>query len=120
MEIEKELEPFYEHIEEKVINLKSTGMDSGQIHEILNGDIESHFNKLLNSVPNQQRKEEVAKLVDPEILDFTERILGSAGTMLGKVLMKTCFSQWLCICTGVLKEYERDKPYIIPSSMLFV
>lgn len=91
MEIEKELEPFYEHIEEKVINLKSTGMDSGQIHEILNGDIESHFNKLLNSVPNQQRKEEVAKLVDPEILDFTERILGSAGTMLGKVFDENVF-----------------------------
>ena len=91
MEIERESEPFYEHIEEKVINLKSTGMDSRQIHEILNGDIESHFNKLLNSVPNQQRKEEVAKLVDPEILDFTERILGSAGTMLGKVFDENVF-----------------------------
>ncbi len=91
LEVERESEPFYEHIEEKVINLKSTGMDSREIHEILNGDIESHFNKLLGSVPNQQRKEEVAKLVAPEILEFTERILNRAGQMLGKLYDENVF-----------------------------
>lgn len=84
MNVEVESEPFYEHIEERVTNLKSTGMDSRQIHEILNGDIESHFNSLFNTLPNQQRKEEVAKLVDGETLDFTERILKRAGQMLNR------------------------------------
>ena len=79
-----EAEPFYEQIEERVSSLKSTGMDSRQIHEILNGDIESHFNKLFDSVSNQQRKEEVAKLVDSQTLDFTEQALVRAGHMLNK------------------------------------
>jgi len=84
MDVQVESEPFYEQIEERVSNLKSTGMDSRQIHEILNGDIESHFNKLFESLPNQQRKEEVAKLVDAKTLDFTELTLKRAGQMLDK------------------------------------
>ncbi len=73
---------FYEHIEERVSNLKSTGMDSRQIHEILNGDIETHFQNLIKGMDNQQRKEEISKLVAPEILEFAEHILNRAATML--------------------------------------
>ncbi len=77
-------EPFYEHIEEKVTNLKSSGMDNRQIHEILSGDIETHFSKLFENVPNKHRKSEIAKIVNAEVLEFTDKILNHAGQMLGK------------------------------------
>lgn len=59
LEVERESEPFYEHIEEKVINLKSTGMDSREIHEILNGTLSR---TLISSLGLYQTSKEKKKL----------------------------------------------------------
>ncbi len=109
-----EPELFYEHIEARVTNLKSTGMDSRQIHEILNGDIETHFESLLKTVPNPQRREEISKLVAPSVLEFAERMLERAGKMLGRSYDETVYFPLALHLHGSIERIRTGQPIFHP------
>lgn len=67
-------EDFYTIIEEKLESLKDLGMDEQDINEIINIDIESHFEKYIGSIymKNSGRTSVVGKVIDEEIflLDY--------------------------------------------------
>ncbi|WMM25439.1 sigma 54-interacting transcriptional regulator [Tissierella sp. MB52-C2] len=77
-------EDFYSIIEEKIDSLKVLGMEDSDINEILNLDIESHFEKYIGEISKRFKKDEIQNIVDNQVLDITEEILMLAKTNLNK------------------------------------
>lgn len=71
----KNSEYFYDIIEEKLETLKKKGLDEEEINQIINIDIESYFKKYISNLPENYRKDEIAKIVDGEVVDTVEEIL---------------------------------------------
>lgn len=84
MEEYSKSEPFYNHIEKKLNLLKSKGLDENEISELINKDIEGYFQKYINDLPIEFRKEELSKVVDIAIINIVEKILNSASSKLRK------------------------------------
>lgn len=80
----KKGEYFYDIIEEKLERLKQQGLTEKEINEIVNIDIERHFKKYISDLPGKFRKEEIAKVVDIEIVNLVEKILLLAQERLHK------------------------------------
>lgn len=68
-------EDFYNIIEEKIESLKKVGMEEQDINEILNIDIESHFQKYIGEISQRFRKDDLNNVVDIEIINVVEEIL---------------------------------------------
>lgn len=77
-------EDFYNNIEKKLKSLKDMGMDGQEINEIINIDIESHFEKYLGDISHQLKRSEVASIVEQGILELVEEILILAEQELNK------------------------------------
>ncbi|WP_432403928.1 sigma 54-interacting transcriptional regulator [Wukongibacter sp. M2B1] len=78
----QENEDFYDIIEKKFQSLKDTGMRDEEINQIINIDIESHFQKYIGDLPKKIRDKEISKIVDMEILELVDEILNLAGKRL--------------------------------------
>lgn len=81
---EKETTYFYNVIENKVEDLRNSGVEDDEIKSILNIDIEKHFHEYIGDLPDRFRRDEVQKVVDVEVLDMVDRILSFAGDKLAK------------------------------------
>ncbi|MCF6461447.1 AAA family ATPase [Clostridium sp. Cult3] len=77
-------EDFYTAIEQKLESLKEAGMDEQDINEIMNIDIESHFEKYIGRIYRRFDKSEISNVVDEDILQVAEEILLLAQKHLGK------------------------------------
>lgn len=73
---------FYDRIENKLQELKKDGIDEKEINEILNIDIEQYFRKYIRELPEKFRKDEISKIVSPEIIDMAEAVLAMASNKL--------------------------------------
>ncbi len=80
----KENEDFYDVIDKKLKSLQSTGLKDEEISQIINIDIESHFQKYIGDLPRKIREKEISKIVDMKILDVVDEILNLASERLGK------------------------------------
>ena len=94
-------EDFYSTIEEKIDSLKVLGMEDSDINEILNLDIESHFEKYIGEISKRFRKDEIQNIVDNQVLDITEEIL-----MLGKTNLNREFDEKIYF--GLALHLERS------------
>lgn len=68
-------EDFYNIIDNKIDSLKISGMEESDINEILNIDIESHFQKYIGAISKRYKKEEINKVVSIPVLNLVEEIL---------------------------------------------
>jgi len=84
MEDYKKGEYFYDRIEANLEKLKAQGLTEKEINEIINIDIDSYFKKYLSDLPGKFRKEEIAKVVDIEVVNLVEKILVFAQERLYK------------------------------------
>ena len=84
MEDYKKGEYFYDIIETNLEKLKKQGLTEKEINEIVNIDIESYFKKYISDLPGKFRKEEIAKVVDIEVVNLVEKILFFAQERLHK------------------------------------
>ncbi len=75
---------FYEQIESRLEDLRAEGKSESEINQIMSLDIEQHFQKYIVDIPEQYKKEEIAKVVDGEIVDITGEILTYAQERLEK------------------------------------
>lgn len=66
---------FYNIIDEKIEALKELGIEENEISEILNIDIESHFQKYIGAISQRFGRDELNNLVDMEIIKVVEEIL---------------------------------------------
>lgn len=87
MEDEEQLkgEYFYDIIENKLEELKRQGMEEKDISQILNIDIERYFKKYIRDLPGEFRRDEIAKIVEIEIVDTVEEILSYASEKLNRI-----------------------------------
>ncbi|WP_336512931.1 sigma 54-interacting transcriptional regulator [Clostridium sp. Cult1] len=77
-------EDFYTAIEEKLESLKGSGIDEKDINEIINIDIESHFEKYIGSIHRRFDRTGISNVVNDDILQVAEEILLLAQKHLGK------------------------------------
>ncbi|WMJ81739.1 sigma 54-interacting transcriptional regulator [Clostridium sp. MB40-C1] len=75
---------FYDLIEKKFVTLKNQGIDEKDINDILNIDIESHFEKYMSHLPQNFRKEEITKVVGKDIINVVDKILNLANKKLNR------------------------------------
>ncbi|MGM0549019.1 MAG: sigma 54-interacting transcriptional regulator [Bacillota bacterium] len=97
---------FYDVIENKLKSLRNKNMDEDQIQQILNIDIESHFKKHLESLPNIINKSDINKIVNKEIVEITESILKFSTRKLKRSFNKKIF---LALALHLQKSIERIK-----------
>uniref|UniRef100_UPI00262EC8D5 sigma 54-interacting transcriptional regulator n=1 Tax=Clostridium sp. TaxID=1506 RepID=UPI00262EC8D5 len=77
-------EAFYDVIEKRLLELKKQGLEEKEINQILNIDIESYFNKYINKLSDELPKEQLIKIVSPEIADTVDEILSIAASKLNR------------------------------------
>ncbi len=77
-------EDFYNIIDEKIEALKELGIEENEISEILNVDIESHFQKYIGAISQRFGRDELNNLVDIEIIQVVEEILALAEETFNK------------------------------------
>lgn len=75
---------FYDLIEKKLEALRSSGVEEDEIKHIMNIDIEKHFQKYLGNLPERFKRDEIEKVVSPEVLDAVDYILSNASEKLGR------------------------------------
>lgn len=78
-------EDFYDVIVKKLENLKQTGLEENEINQILNIDIESHFQKYLGNLTTNFNREELSKVVDERIVEVVEAIFALARDRLNRI-----------------------------------
>lgn len=85
LDYSEQAEPyFYDMIEKKLEILKSSGVEDDEIKNIMNIDIEKHFQKYLVNLPERFKRDEIEKVVTVEILDAVDYILKYAAGKLQK------------------------------------
>lgn len=77
-------EIFYDVIEKSLKDLKAQGLEEKEINQILNIDIESYFNKYINKLPKEIPKDQLLKIVTPEIADIVDEMLNIASVKLNR------------------------------------
>lgn len=75
---------FYDTIEKKLELLKNSGVEDEEIKNILNIDIEKHFQKYIGNLPERYKRDEIEKVVSAEVLDAVDYILSYASQKLSK------------------------------------
>ena len=83
-EEEKIGEDFYSTIEGKIKSYKRKGLDDREISEILNIDIESHFQRYLGEISRYYKKDGLKNIISKEIMDIVDEILLLAKQVLNK------------------------------------
>lgn len=82
---------FYDSIEKKLEILKNSGIEAEEINNILNIDIEKHFQKYLGNLPERFKRDEIEKVVHVDVLDMVDYILSYAGEKLKKTYDEKLF-----------------------------
>jgi len=75
---------FYSIIERKIEDLKNQGLNENKINDILNIDLEKYFNKYINTLSSNYKKDEIAKVVDLRIITVVEKMLSFAAEKLNR------------------------------------
>ena len=82
---------FYSSIEEKLESLKNMGMNEEDINEIINIDIEAHFEEYIGSISSHFHRGEISNIVDGEILELVEEILILGEKQLNKTFNENIY-----------------------------
>ncbi len=78
-------EDFYDSIEKKLYELKSRGIEEGEINHILDINLQDHFEKYLKDAHEKTKRYEILKLVGEEIVEIVEYVLDYASKKLNRV-----------------------------------
>ena len=82
---------FYETMEGRVEELQKRGIDNQDINVVLSNEINRYFKKLASNVRENINKEEISKLVSPEIIEMVEDFLNNSVKELDRILPAKTF-----------------------------
>lgn len=82
---------FYDIIERKMDKLKAQGLEDERINEILNIDIEEHFQSYIGKLSTRYQLGELMKVVDEDVLRLTTDLLKVATEYLEKTFDEKIF-----------------------------
>ncbi|SHI63072.1 Transcriptional regulatory protein LevR, contains PRD, AAA+ and EIIA domains [Geosporobacter subterraneus DSM 17957] len=109
---DRDREGLLKQAEAKIYALKNKGMKEGEINQILNIDIDSHFERYIGNLPHKYRKDEIIKVVDKKIVDIVEEILTIAQKRLNKEYdEKIFFGLALHLHSSIERIRNRSKIY---------
>ncbi len=83
-EAEDSSEDFYEIIEKKLESLAGAGMDNNEVNQMLSMEIERHFQNCMGAFPEGKSRIEIAKAIEPDIIEVSKNIVKFAGERLNK------------------------------------
>lgn len=99
-------EDFYEIIEKKYETLISTGLEENEINQILNIDIESHFQKYLGNLTTSFNRAGISKVVDDKIVEVVERIISLAMERLNRAFDEKIYYGLALHLNGSIKRIK--------------
>ncbi len=105
---------FYEQIENKLSKLRSEGLNDQEINQIMSMDIEKHFRRYIVDLAPKFRKDEIAKVVDVKIVEFTEHVLSDASLKLKKEFDEKIFYGFALHLNGSIERLRGGKKIYHP------
>ncbi len=99
-------EDFYDVIVKKLEALKQTGLEENEINQILNIDIESHFQKYLGNLTTNFNREELSKVVDERIVEVVEAIFALARDRLNRIYDEKIYYGLALHLSGSIKRIK--------------
>ena len=106
---------FYETIAGKIEDYKKKGIDEDDINIVLSNEINSYFKRLVSNFDKDINKEEIAKLVSPNIVELVEVFIKSAVTNLGRVFPSKTFYGLCLHIDSTIKRINSGKDIINPT-----
>jgi len=82
---------FYDIIERKLEHLKDSGIPEEEINQIINIDLESHFQKYLGNIKGEAAVHELSKILNPGVLEAVEEMLTLAQEKLKRTFDKRIY-----------------------------
>lgn len=82
---------FYNSIQEKLNNLKDMGIDIKEVNEIIDDDINNHFNTYINQFDNEIDYNEIKNIVGEDIFDIVSEISELVKKELGRSFSNQLF-----------------------------
>lgn len=95
---------FYESIEKRIQELKDRGVEEEDINFTMAFDIKNYFNKYIGKFEREVNKDELSKIVDPEIIAIIETFLKTASERLKRIFPTKIFYG---LCLHVSAGIER-------------
>ncbi|ATO47857.1 sigma 54-interacting transcriptional regulator [Brevibacillus laterosporus] len=78
----------YERMEQKIVQLRATGVSDTELYTVLTSEIEKYFTNYLTNVRKSFNQEDVLKIVHPDIVNLVEDIVKYAETILNRKLTR--------------------------------
>lgn len=93
---------FYESIEKRIQELKDRGVEDEDINFTMAFDIKNYFNQYIGKFEREVNKEELSKIVAPEIIAIIETFLKNASEQLKRIFpTKVFYGLCLHISAGI-------------------
>ncbi|MGM0380007.1 MAG: sigma 54-interacting transcriptional regulator [Bacillota bacterium] len=105
----------YETIEQKMSTLKTTGLKDDEINKILNIDIDSYFRKYIGNLPNDNKLDELNKIVDQKVIDITDKILSVAKKRLDKKYSEKIYFGLALHLNSSIERIKKGKQIYCPN-----
>lgn len=95
---------FYEDVEKRIQDLRNRGIEEPDINFVMSFDIENYFRNFIRNFEKEVNKEELAKIVDKDIIVAVENMLKYAGKKLHRIFPTKVFYG---LCLHVKSSLER-------------
>lgn len=105
---------FYDLIELKIKELQENGVAEGEINQIVNIDIESHFEQYIADIAPTARESELNNIVSSEVMLLTEKMIKYASTALDKDFDEPIFFALALHLNGSLERIRKGQKIYHP------
>lgn len=95
---------FYEGIEKRVQQFRKKGLGDIEVKALMEMDLEHYFRHFIKSFDHEVNKEELSKVVDPQIISYVESFLLVAGKKFQKIFSNKVFYG---LCLHLSSSIER-------------
>ncbi|MGL5067313.1 MAG: sigma 54-interacting transcriptional regulator [Sarcina sp.] len=106
---------FYESMADKIDAYQKRGVDEEDINIVLTNEINSYFKKLVSDFDKNINKEEIAKLVSPDIIELVEDFINIAVTELGRIFPSKTFYGLCLHLDSTIKRIHSGKDITNPT-----
>lgn len=106
---------FYESMADKIEEFQKRGIDEEDINIVLSSEINSYFKKLVDDFDKNINKDEIAKLVSPEIIKLVEDFLKIAVSNLSRIFPSKTFYGLCLHIDSTIKRLNSGKKIVNPT-----
>jgi transcriptional regulatory protein LevR/transcriptional regulator with AAA-type ATPase domain len=108
-------ESIYDRIDHKYEELKIRGIDNKELGVLMENDLQSYFIHYIKEMNIKMSKENMLKVIDPQIVELTEKIIHLAETNLHKTFDEKLFLGLGLHVQTTLQRIQSDKQIYHPN-----